>query len=427
MTENTGITEKITVRQVGADEAETLLAADELIWAASGSEPLDVRLQGVPIRAAFVAERDGEIAGICGSWDLDIAVPDGGSGARLVPTEGLTWVGVHPDHRRRGVLTAMVRHHLEWTAGQGRSLAALKASEAGIYGRFGYGVASTVIRASFGRGTRFDAPAAVGELADATRTTFETATPEQTARLRALVQRCATAGPSGSVVRSEDDIRRHLTDVPEYRVGLEPRRVLWATRDGDDVGFAVLRRTPKWTDGSPHGEVEVFHFGSTDAGARLALARRLVDFDLMGSTINWVPLDDPLVLWSASPRTVTGGLTDSLWIRLVDLPAAVADRGHAVDCDLRVEVRDDVLGANQGVWHWQSVDGAGRLERVDGQPAEPADLSLSINDLGAVWLGGQTLGARAAAGFVTEHRPGAVATLDAALRTAVGPTAAADF
>lgn len=417
------MTEQISVRQAGPDEAERLLAADELVWAADESEPLDVRLKGVPIRAGFLAERAGEIAGICGSWDLEVAVPAGFAGARLVPTEGLTWVGVHPDHRRRGVLGAMMRHHLEWTVQQGRSLAALKASEPGIYGRFGYGVASTMVRASFGRGTTFRAPAVVEEQAEATRTTFESADPEETDRLRALAARCAESGAAGSVVRSADDVRRHLTDVPQYRVGRERNRVIWATRGGDDVGYALLRRSHKWDDGAPQGSVDVYLFGSVDAGARLALARRLVDFDLMGSTTNWVPVDDPMVLWTPSPRTISGGLTDSLWIRIADLPAAIAQRGYATDCDVRVEVTDELLPGNAGVWRWRVTDGVGEASRVDA----PADLTLSIGDLGACWVGGQTLGARAAAGFVTEHRPGAVAELDAALRTATAPTNAADF
>lgn len=417
------MTEQITVRQARADETELVLAADELVWAADQSEPLEVRLAQVPMRAAFLAERAGEVAGVAGSWEIEVAVPDGTTGSRLVPTEGLTWVGVHPDHRRRGVLSAMMRHHLLWTRDSGRPFAALKASEPGIYGRFGYGVATTVVRAGFGRGATFKAPETVVTVADSTETKLETASPEAADRLHAVMRSSAQTGAPGAVVRSATDLRRILTDVPEQRRDREPNRILWATRDGQDVGYAVLRRTHKWTDGLPQGEVDVFLFGSTDAGARLALARRLVDFDLMGRTTNWVPLDDPLALWCDSPRALSGSVTDSLWLRIVDLVGAVAQRGYAADCDLRVEVRDDIVEDNQGTWRWQVTGAAGSLTRADGEP----EVSLSSTDLGAVWLGGQTLAARAAAGFVTEHRPGAVAELDAALRTGLGPRAAADF
>ncbi|MEN3121061.1 sterol carrier protein domain-containing protein [Janibacter terrae] len=110
-------------------------------------------------------------------------------------------------------------------------------------------------------------------------------------------------------------------------------------------------------------------------------------------------------------------------MRLVDLPTAVAERGHAADLDVVVLVHDDVLEDTAGTWRWTARDGVGALTRTD----EPAEVTLGIGDLGAVWLGGQTLGARHAAGYVTQQRPGAVAELDAALRTPVGPTTTIDF
>lgn len=374
-----------------------------------------------------MARRDGELAGLCASWDIQVGVPGAGGSAHVVPAEGLTWVGVHPDHSRRGVLRALMAHHLRWTRDeQGRALAALKASEPGIYGRFGYGVATSVVKARFTRGTPLAAPQNIAAAADATQTRFGTAGPDDAERLYAVALTVAAAGPAGTVVRSLDDVRRLLTDVPELRQGKEPQRILWATRDGRDVGCAVLRRIPKWDDGSAGGEVDVSWLGSVDAAARLALMRRILDLDLMGSAVHWVGPDDPLLLWCPSLRSVRGTMTDSLWLRLVDLPAAVAQRGHARPCDLRVAVADPLLPENDAVWRWRADGDTGTTERV-GTRDEAADLSLDIADLAAVWLGGQTLGARAAAGFVAEHTPGAVAELDAALRTPTGPAQAVDF
>ena len=413
----------LTIRRITADEAPQLLAADELIWAAEEDAPLQARLADTPTRAGFIVERGEEVAGIFGSWDIELAVPDGAGGGRLVPVEGLTWVGVHPDHRRQGVLREMMRHHLRWTRDQGRAIAALKASEPGIYGRFGYGLASQVLKAKFGRGCEFSAPPAVSEAAQAVRTTFATAAPDDAPRLHALARRCAAVG-AGSVVRSAEDLRRICTDVLEHRRGRERNRLLWATRDGSDVGYAFLRRTHKWPDGLPAGEVDVFMIGAVDAATTLALVRRLVDFDLMASTVSWVALDDPTVLWSPSARSLgTGGVTDALWLRLVDLPAAAAGRGYASDVDVRIAVRDELIPENDRTWHWLADGGEGRVEASDQDP----DLTVDIADLAAVWVGGQTLGARAAAGFVEEHRPGAVAELDAALRTPTQPTKAVDF
>lgn len=421
------MTSRVTVHRIDPQDpagAEAVLDLDQLVWADDLRTPREVALADTPTRAAWIARVDGEDAGIAASWDMELSVPAAGDGASLRPVEGLTWVGVHPDHRRRGVLTALIREHLRWTRHeQGRPISVLKASEPGIYGRFGYGVASSTMMSSFARGTTFAAPPAVRELADATTLRTRTASPDQGRRWHELARECARTG-AGHVVRSAQDSERLLLDHPESRDGREPARLVWATREGRDVGVAHFHRSPKWTSGAAAGTVGVFFLLSVDAGARLALAERLVDIDLMATTEYWVAPDDVLALWLPSPRSVGGsGMTDNLWLRLVDLPAAVAERGHAADVDLVVGVRDEILPDNAGSWRWTATGGTGAVSRTDATP----DVTLDIGDLGAVWLGGQTLAARTAAGFVAEHRPGAVAELDAALRTAVGPVGTIDF
>lgn len=406
--------------------AGVLLDLDDLVWAASGKVPREVGLRHTPTRAGFLATLDGENAGLAGSWDVQLSVPAPGGGAGLRPAEGLTWVGVHPDHRRRGVLSALMRHHLRWTREeQQRSISVLKASEPSIYGRFGYGIASSTLRSVLSRGTTFSAPPVVQDLAGATTTRTTTQGPEQAERVLALLEQ-AGAGEPGHVVRDLEDYRRILTDIPQSRGSREPGRLLWATREGVDVGLAWFHRTSKWSDDiNPEGEVEVILFAALDAGARLALATRLGDLDLMAKTTCWLAVDDPLALWLPSLRTLGGAMTDDLWLRIVDLPLAVSERGHAGDVDLVLEVSDEIIGENAGRWRWQSLDGFGELTAHDGSSG--SDLTLDIRDLSAVWLGGQTVAARAAAGFVLEHRPGAVAELDAALRTPTLPVGTLDF
>lgn len=408
-----------------ADDAavQQILDLDELVWSASGRVPRVAALRDTPRRAGFIAARDGEPAGIAGSWDIELSVPTAKGGASLRPAEGLTWVGVHPDHRRTGVLSGLMRHHLRWTREeQGRSFAVLKASEPGIYGRFGYGVASSELMSTFARGTTFAAPQSVREVAELTTLRTTTASPDQGARWHALARECATTLP-GHLVRSAEDSQRLLTDTPESRGEREPARLLWATREGRDVGCAYFHRTPKWDDGSAAGKVGVFFLLSVDAGARLALAERLVDLDLMGSTEYWVAPDDVLALWQPSLRSLSvSGVADNLWVRLVDLPTAVAERGHAADVDVVVQVRDEILTAQAGTWRWTAGAGVGALVRSDFEP----DVVFDISDLGAVWLGGQSLAARAAAGHVTGDRD-AIAQLDLALRTPIGPVGTIDF
>lgn len=400
----------------------TVLDMDRLVWSDDLRTPRERALRDTPSRAAWIATVDGEAAGIAGSWDLELSVPTKG-GASLRPAEGLTWVGVHPDHRRRGVLSALMREHLRWTReDEGRALAALNASEASIYGRYGYGVASAELMTTFAQGTTFAAPGAVEELAAATTTRMTPAGPEHAQRLHALVRESGRTA-AGTVVRTAEDYARILTDIPQTRGEREPSWLLWATRDGRDVGCAWFHRTPRWERGVADGRVHVITAVDTDPGAKLAIARRLTSFDLMAKTVHWVAPDDPLVLWQGTQRPIGNGLTDDLWLRVVDLPQAVAERGHAADAEVTVHVRDATVPANAGTWRWVARDGSGEVTRHDGD----ADLELDIAELGAVWLGGQTLGARARAGYVTEHRAGAVAALDAALRTPAGPVATLGF
>jgi len=414
---------EIRVRRIDPTDAAAMLDMDQLVWSDPQQVPREEALRDVPTRAGFIAAIDGEDVGIAGSWDVEVSVPATGGGASLRPAEGLTWVGVHPDFRRRGVLTALMRHHLRWVREeQGRAISILKASEASIYGRFGYGAATHELIKTFPAGARFEAPAQVEELAAATSTRTTRCAPEQAERVLALARRCGGLA-AGHVLRSAEDIARILRDVPQTRVGSEPAHLLWATRHGEDVGCAWFRRHAKWSRGAPDGRLDVSWVLDLDAGARLALGRRLTSFDLMSETVYWTATDDPLLLWQSTQRPHGSGICDDLWLRVTDLSRAVADRGHAADLDLNLRVSDEHLPENAGTWHWSATEGSGSLRPAEG----PAELTLDIADLGALWLGDQSVGARVRAGHVLEHRPGAAAELDAALRTPTRPVASVDF
>src|SRR4028119_1586814 len=146
-----------------ARDPERYVATDHTVWfsevpAASAEE----QLVGIPVDQRFAADVDNAdpatYPGVYGVYPLTLFVP-GGASARPVPCAGLTWVGVHPDHRRKGVLTAMLRHHFEQVRQQdGTAVSALHASEPAIYGRYGYGLASLELEVSLGRGTTLTAP-----------------------------------------------------------------------------------------------------------------------------------------------------------------------------------------------------------------------------------------------------------------------------
>jgi predicted acetyltransferase len=160
---------------------------------------------------------------------------------------------------------------------------------------------------------------------------------------------------------------------------------------------------------------------ATDPAATAAIWADLLSRDLTtGFTAELRPADDPLLYMLADPRRARPRISDGLWVRLTDLPRALSQRRYAAPADLVVEVTDALLPQNQGSWRLSTSAGPGS-DGVPGFAASceattaAADIALDVSSLGAAYLGGTRLGALAAAGLVTEHRPGTVAALSAAM------------
>ena len=415
------------IRVVRATDPQRYLGTDQTVWFSEVlPRPAEEQLRGLPEEHRFAAEVDGAdphtYPGIYGVYPLTLSVPGPGAGARPLPCAGLTWVGVHPDHRRRGVLGAMLRHHFEQVHEEpGTFVSALHASEPAIYGRHGYGPASQELAVRLGRGARLTSPYLEDAAAGLATQLTSLADAGVAQRLRAceLAHACV-----GSVVGAPGFYERICTERPEELRGKEPRRALFARRDGEDVGVAVFRRSEKWEAERPAGEIQVWSVAGEPA-ARLALLRRLVDFDLIGTVrVGTLGADDPLLLWAGGPRAVADVATyDSLWIRLVDLPEALQERAWSAPCDVVVEVDDVSAPWNRGTWRIRADAGAARVERTSAE----ADVRLPAAALGSAYLGGGNLVALLHAGLVAERRPGAVRELWRAMRTDLAPAAAVGF
>jgi GNAT superfamily N-acetyltransferase len=415
------------IRVERASDPARFLATDQTVWFSEvPAAPVEEQLLGLPEDQRFAADVEGSDSasypGVYAVYPMTLSVPGPDAGVRQVPCAGLTWVGVHPDHRRRGVLTAMMRHHLEQVHEQpGSHVSVLHASEPAIYGRYGYGLASLELEVSLGRGTTFTAPH-LDDAAAATTTRMGSVT-DADAPERMRECHLATA-EVGAVIGELAYYRRVCQQLPEWLRDKESWRVLYARRDGVDVGFAMFRRSHKWDRGRPSGEVSVWGLVG-DPAARLTLLRRLVDLDLVGTVkLRAAGVDDPLLLWAGGPRSTSDvGTYDSLWVRLVDLREALEERTWIAPCDVVVEVADTTAPWNDGTWHIRSDGTRATVERSTAR----ADLALPVGALGAAYLGGGNLVGMYRAGLVTETRPGAVAELWRAMRTDLLPTAAFMF
>ncbi len=411
-----------------ATDADRYRATDDLVWFQEvSSASTGTVLTGLDADQRFAAYADdadpATYPGIYGVFPLSLAVPGPSGSVRSVPCAGLTWVGVHPDHRRRGVLTAMLRHHFEQVhATPGQHISALHASEPAIYGRHGYGLASLEHHVTLGRGATLTAPGLDAEAASVSVRLAVGSDPDVPARALACHRAHADLG---AVVGDLGYYERVCLDLPEQVRGREPLRVLFARRDGEDVGFAMFRRAEKWEQARPAGTIDVWMLVGAPA-TRLALLRRLVDFDLIGSVkVRNVGVDDELLHWAGGPRATAGTETyDNLWIRLVDLPEALTARAWSAPCDVVVEVSDRSAPWNDGRWRLHAS--ASGEPSVEPSTADP-DVRLPIEALGSAYLGGGNLLTLLRAGLVTETRPGRVRELSHALRTDTPPTGAVGF
>jgi predicted acetyltransferase len=352
-----------------------------------------------------------------GIYSRTLTVPGG-----LVPTAAVTWVTVAPTHRRRGVLTEMMRRQLTGLHEQEREpVATLWASEFPIYGRFGY--APAAYRGGLtGRTERLrlrpDVDLGTGRVDLVPRETYQPAATALHDAVRRLVP--------GNLDRDERWWDRRLLDLPDNRHGATALRFLLHTEtDGTVTGYAAWRVKAGWTDDNePDGTLIVEEVRASNPQAYAALWKVLLSVDLVRTLRVVKPsVDDPLRYLVTDGRALSVRPSDALWVRLVDVGRALSARRYPERIDLVFEVRDDFCEWNTGRWHvWGHPAGA-FCDRTDRDP----DIVLGIEELSAAYLGGTSLATLQAAGRVTEISPGAVTLASTAFGWPVTPWCPDEF
>jgi predicted acetyltransferase len=361
-----------------------------------------------------LAAFDGDaIAGTAAAYSFQLTVPGG-----IADAAGVSFVGVLPSHRRRGILSAMMRHQLGDIANRGEAIAALFASESGIYGRYGYGCASEQLRLAIRRGEGTLGPAVADRAATQHGPVrLRAARPAVLRTELAKVFEATAPHRPGTMARDDRWWQCLLADPEADRSGMGPLTCLLADDDSGPRGYALYRTKGDWTDdGLPSGSLLVRELITADAAATAALWTDLLTRDLIGEVIaRQRPVDDPLLDMLADRRRARAYLTDGLWIRLIDVPAALRKRRYSCAADVVIEVTDELLPANAGRWRLQCPGGTGGGAPGCERTTAAADIELPVAALGAAYLGGTRLGALAAAGHVTERTSGALAKLSAAM------------
>lgn len=366
-----------------------------------------------------------DLVGLYTSYDMGLTVPGTVGGLTRVPMAGLSWVSVHPDQRRRGVLREMVRHHFADLHRSGSAaISGLHAAEVPIYGRFGYGVASLAVSLTLARGATLTAPA-LDARAARVQTAFVAADSDEAAARLHEVHLMVAPQVLGATTRPDRMARTMHVDIPANRLGREPTQVMFASVDGRTTGYALFHRKQVWEHGTAASTVSVPEIAAADPPSLLALARRMVDFDLTVRTeIGARGMDDPILWWAGGPRVARVRTCDSLWVRLVDLDRALTGRGYAGASDVVLDVVDEVCPWNHGRWRLRvGDDGAATCSASTADP----DVRLPVQALGAAYLGSRTLLSQAGQGLVEELRPGSLRLLSRAMSADREPVGAVEF
>jgi predicted acetyltransferase len=302
-----------------------------------------------------------------------------------------------------------MRRHLDDAHERGDPVAALWASEETIYGRFGYGRAAFAGSVSIPR-----THAAFAEPLEREGTMRLVEADEALELAPPLWEGLARERP-GVFSRSRDWWEhRALADPPDRRHGAGPKRYAVLEFDGVPAGYAVYRHRMEWGEGLPAGQIVVVEAIGAGQRATAELWRYLLDVDWVGAvTASLLPPDHALTFLLAEPRRMRYRQGDGLWVRLLDVGAALAVRTYPDPGELVLEVRDAFCPWNEGRWRLAG----GTCERTSAA----ADVVLDVADLGAAYLGGVGFTQLAQGGRVEELRPGALARADTVFRNALHP------
>jgi predicted acetyltransferase len=364
----------LSIRTATREDFDEVIRIDGASFAIDYSEADVADVLSVIDLDRFLVAYDGDVlAGVAGDYALTVTVPGGGA----IDIPGITWVSVRPTHRRRGVLTALMRHQIGSFAARGEPFTVLTASEGGIYRRFGFGAATLVRRFSLAR--------RLSEMLDPVPSGgVELMSADEAALLLPAIHDRWCAQTPGAVHRSAERWSVLLTDRPGDRDGMTARHFLV-----HPDGYVGYRLKQEWAYGHPAHVCWITDYVAVTPQAHAALWQVVHGLDLVGTVESLqVPVDDPLPhLLTDSRHVRTLEVNDGMWLRPLDVAATLSARRYDVEIDVVVQVADHLAGDTVGRYHLRGAADGAECSRTDALP----DVMLTVDALGAIYLGGHRL------------------------------------
>ncbi|MGI8683887.1 MAG: GNAT family N-acetyltransferase [Acidimicrobiales bacterium] len=409
----------VELRAVTDGEFEALLRVDH---AASGStapdaEDIATYRKATELDRTRAVFEGGRLVAASAALSLELTLP----GLTTVPATGVTFVGVLPTHRRRGHLRRMMASLLDDGVARQEPVAILLASESLLYGRFGYGLASSHTSTeieSRHAALRPSAPDGGGRIE-----LFES---EHAAKvLPGLLDRARRLQP-GDVRRPDAWWDARFRDPEKDRDGASQQfYAVHESASGEADGYATYRVKSDWQSGLHKSRVLLFEVVGLTPEAEADLWRFVFSLDLTEVVeADRRPLDDPLRWMLVDPRRLRVTMVgDFLWVRMLDVAAALSARRYPVEGTLVFEVTDAFRPGTAGRYRLHGGTDGAECRRTTDEP----DLAVGVEDLGALYLGGVAASALAAAGRIAEARPGALRRADAMLASHPRPFSRTGF
>ncbi|HEY5479066.1 MAG TPA: GNAT family N-acetyltransferase [Gaiellaceae bacterium] len=353
------------------------------------------------IHAAFDGD---QVVGSASAYPCQMTIPGG-----PVPTAGITLVGVRPTHRRQGILSKLMKQLLEGAHERGEPIAALWVAEETIYGRFGCGICSIngdirIDRAHTHYRKHWERTLVAGQVDGK----------EALGSFPSVYEQVAPRSPC-MLSRTRDwwEVKQ-LLDDPADRHGAGPLLRVLFEREGKPAGYALYRHRTEFVEGCANSTLEVKEAIGVDTAATAEVWRYLLDIDLMVQIhVEYMPIDHPLFFLLAEPRRLRFRVEDGIWLRLVDVEAALRARSYAAGEQLVLDVTDSFCAWNEGCYRIEE----GEVSRAKGA----ADLRLDVRELATAFMGGFSFSQLHRAGLVEELRPGGIACADRLFATPVAP------
>lgn len=402
----------IEIRTITEDErVDWIQAAETAFSSTAKDDEIEASLPTIEVDRSFAAVDGSRIVGTSASITFRMMVP---GGARI-PTAGVTMVGVQPTHRRRGINTKMMTAILEQAADRGEPLAALFASEGAIYGRFGYALAALLgefqaesARMAFVRGYERGGRVELFSKDDA----------------MPLIDRVYDAALRPGGVERNEALRDHMFAT----VGEDKDRAWMYALHFDDAGeadaYAVYWVKHDWPRSVPSGTINLKECVASTPSGYADIWRFLFDVDLVSTVEAWNrPADEPLRHLVREPRRLRFSLMDGLWLRVVDVVAALEARRYAADGRVVFGIDDALRPDTSGTYELIAEEGVGRCSPTDAA----AELAGTINVLGATYLGATSFRQLWWSGQVDERSAGALDRADAMFSSTPAPWCVVDF